>query len=165
MTASTAAISASRLLSTLTGSATTPLSLVPPFSKASAEVKVKKAQDLWNTKDPAKAALAYTPDSVWRNRDDFFQGREAIERFLTSKWEKETQYKLRKRLFAFEGNRIAVQFWFVISSRNISLGTFDPEGLMQKRHCSANEVAVGEEERWFKEGVDVDLVEISERDG
>ncbi|GAA6035631.1 hypothetical protein JCM8097_004937 [Rhodosporidiobolus ruineniae] len=151
-------------------------SLNPPFTKESAKIKVKKAQDLWNTKDPKKVALAYTEDSLWRNRDQFFQGREAIERFLEAKWAKETQYKLKKRLFAFEGNRIAVQFWYEYYSTETSewrrtyglehwYRTFADNGLMQKRHMSGNEVTIKEEERWFKDGVNVDEVDIEERDG
>ncbi|GAA5894277.1 hypothetical protein JCM6882_007619 [Rhodosporidiobolus microsporus] len=131
-------------------------SLAPPFTAESAAMKVKKAQDLWNTMDAKKVSLAYTPDSVWRNRDEFFQGRDKIEDFLTRKWAKEKSYKLKKRLFAFQENRIAVQFWYE---------TFAADGLMAKRHMSGNEVAIQEEERWFKEGVDVEEVDIADRDG
>ncbi|GAA5941147.1 hypothetical protein JCM1841_003414 [Sporobolomyces salmonicolor] len=148
--------------------------LVPPFTQETAAAKVKKAQDLWNTTDAKKVALAYTEDSIWRNRDQFFQGREAIEEFLTAKWEKETNYKLRKRLFAYTGNKIAVQFWYEYYSvpettwkRTYGLEhwTFAPDGLMQKRHMSGNEVAISEQERWFVDGVNVDEVEILDRDG
>ncbi|GAA5852214.1 hypothetical protein JCM8547_006701 [Rhodosporidiobolus lusitaniae] len=150
--------------------------LVPPFTQETAVAKVKKAQDLWNTQDPQKVALAYTPDSIWRNRDEFFQGRAAIEDFLTRKWKKETQYKLRKRLFAFQDNKIAVQFWYEYYNQEakewrrtfgIEHWTFpvEADGLMAKRHCSANEIAISDGERWFKDGVDVDSVEIAERDG
>ncbi|GAA6053141.1 hypothetical protein JCM3770_002874 [Rhodotorula araucariae] len=168
-----------------TAAASSHPSLVPPFDRAGAEGKVKKAQDLWNTvgrddeqerlqMDAKRVALAYTEDSIWRNRDQFFQGREAIERFLTDKWAKETNYKLKKRLFAFEGNRIAVQFWYEYFDRTsqqwkrtygLEHWTFAPDGLMQKRHMSGNEVAVAEEERWFKDGVNPDDVEILDRDG
>ncbi|KPV74169.1 uncharacterized protein RHOBADRAFT_8528, partial [Rhodotorula graminis WP1] len=138
-------------------------SLAPPFDRAGAEAKVKKAQDLWNSMDPKKVALAYTEDSIWRNRDQFFQGRAAIERFLADKWSKETHYKLKKRLFAFNENRIAVQFWYEYFDTDakewrrtygLEHWTFAPDGLMQKRHMSGNEVAIFEAERWFKDGVD-----------
>ncbi|GAA6060661.1 hypothetical protein JCM10212_001217 [Sporobolomyces blumeae] len=124
--------------------------------------------------DPKKVSLAYTPDSIWRNRDQFFQGRDAIEAFLTKKWQNETKYRLKKRLFAFTGNRIAVQFWYEYfnqaeSSWKRTYGlehwTFAQDGLMQKRQMSGNEISIEEEERWFRDGVDVDDVEIPERDG
>ncbi|GAA5882897.1 hypothetical protein JCM16303_006633 [Sporobolomyces ruberrimus] len=148
--------------------------LVPPFTRETAEKKVKMAENLWNTMDAKKVSMAYTPDSVWRNRDQFFQGREAIEKFLEGKWKKETSYKLKKRLFAFEGNRIAVQFWYEYYNKSegswkrtygLEHWTFASDGLMQKRHMSGNEIAIKEEDRWFEKGVDVDRVEISERDG
>ncbi|KAK4699717.1 uncharacterized protein P7C70_g6542, partial [Phenoliferia sp. Uapishka_3] len=149
-------------------------SLAPPFTLESAQLKVKKAQDLWNTMDPVKVSLAYTEDSVWRNRDQFLSGREAIVKFLTQKWEKETSYRLRKRLFAFEGNRIAVQFWYEFHDASkkewrrtygLEHWTFNESGLMEKRHMSGNDVTIQESERWFGEGVDVDAVEISDVHG
>ncbi|GJN90415.1 hypothetical protein Rhopal_003426-T1 [Rhodotorula paludigena] len=149
-------------------------SLVPPFDRAGAEAKVKKAQDLWNTMNPQKTALAYTEDSIWRNRDQFFQGRAAIERFLTDKWANETQYKLKKRLFSFDGNRIAVQFWYEYYSHEeqqwkrtygLEHWTFAPDGLMAKRHMSGNEVTILENDRWFRDGVNPDDVEVYDRDG
>ncbi|GAA5940139.1 hypothetical protein JCM10213_008341 [Rhodosporidiobolus nylandii] len=154
MSAARADSPASHSLSTLSPTSAPSGNGAPQFTKDSAAAKVKKAQDLWNTMDPSTVALAYTPDSIWRNRDQFFQGRDAIERFLTDKWSKETSYKLKKQLFAFEGNKIAVNFW-----------TFAPDGLMQKRHMSGNEIAIQESERWFQDGVDVDQVHISDRDG
>ncbi|KZF20898.1 DUF1348-domain-containing protein [Xylona heveae TC161] len=84
----------------------------PPFTAETARQKVKAAQDLWNTQDPARIALAYTPDSVWRNRSTFLRGQDAIKTFLSAKWAKEQDYVLRKELFAFTDNRIAVQFWY-----------------------------------------------------
>eukprot|EP00884_Botryococcus_braunii_P012453 jgi/Botrbrau1/21208/Bobra.39_2s0009.2 len=85
---------------------------LPPFTEETAKQKVQKAEDAWNTRDPEKVALAYTPDSVWRNRDEFLQGREAIKEFLTSKWKKENDYRLRKELWCYQGNRIAVCFQY-----------------------------------------------------
>jgi nuclear transport factor 2 (NTF2) superfamily protein len=123
-------------LTTSTTASPPPMSLVPPFTLATATRKVKLAQALWNLRDPARVAKAYTDDSVWRNRSDFVKGHAEIEAFLTKKWEREIDYKLRKevcppaappifagrrqltleprfdQLFAFEGNRIAVQFWY-----------------------------------------------------
>ncbi len=83
---------------------------VPPFNEETARQKVKAAQDGWNSRDPEKVSMAYTPDSVWRNRDEFFQGREAIREFLTRKWERELDYRLQKNLWCFTENRIAVRF-------------------------------------------------------
>jgi uncharacterized protein len=87
------------------------MSLAPPFTEETAHQKVKKAQDLWNTQNPELISKAYTPDSIWRNRHWFLNGTEEIESFLTWKWKKERNYKLRKELFAFTDNKIAVQFW------------------------------------------------------
>lgn len=84
----------------------------PPFTRETAHQKVKAAQALWNTRDPAKVAQAYTPTSIWRNRSAFLRGRASIEDFLTKKWEKEKEYRLRKELFAQQDNRICVQFWY-----------------------------------------------------
>ena len=83
---------------------------VPPFNEETARQKVKAAQDSWNTRDPEKVALAYTPDSKWRNRDEFFEGREEIVAFLRRKWERELDYRLEKNLWCFTDNRIAVRF-------------------------------------------------------
>ncbi len=83
---------------------------VPPFDEGTARQKVKAAQDGWNTRDPERVALAYTEDSKWRNRDEFFEGREAIREFLTRKWSRELDYRLRKELWCYQGNRIAVRF-------------------------------------------------------
>jgi uncharacterized protein len=82
----------------------------PPFDEETARQKVKAAQDAWNTRDPEKVSMAYTEDSAWRNRDEFFEGREAIRDFLTRKWERELDYRLEKNLWCFTGNRIAVRF-------------------------------------------------------
>jgi nuclear transport factor 2 (NTF2) superfamily protein len=82
----------------------------PPFTKESALAKVKIAEDAWNSRDPERVSLAYTPDSDWRNRTDFFKGREKIKEFLTKKWQKELDYKLMKELWCYTGNRISVRF-------------------------------------------------------
>ncbi len=85
-------------------------SIRPPFTEETARAKVKAAEDAWNTRDPERVALAYTVDSVWRNRDQFFTGRDAIKEFLTRKWKKELDYRLMKELWAYTGNRISVRF-------------------------------------------------------
>ncbi|PSR85745.1 hypothetical protein BD289DRAFT_433520 [Coniella lustricola] len=143
----------------------------PPFTAETARIKVKAAQDAWNTRDPARVKMAYTPDSIWRNRDQMFQGRDAIEAFLTKKWEKENGYRLRKELFAFSDNKIAVQFWYEwhdeqgqwYRSYGLEDWTFADNGLMKKRQSSINDVKIADGERWFTDGVDVDTVEISEQ--
>ena len=122
-------------------------------------------------RDPSRVKMAYTPDSIWRNRSTFLQGRDAIEAFLTDKWSRENGYRLRKELFAFEGNRIAVQFWYEWHDEGgqwwrtygLEDWTFAPNGLMRKRQMSGNDVSISNEERWFKAGVDVHDVDISEK--
>jgi nuclear transport factor 2 (NTF2) superfamily protein len=120
---------------------------VPPFTEASAIEKVRIAEDAWNSRDPARVALAYTPDSQWRNRAEFINGRADIERFLMRKWARELDYRLVKELWAFSGNRIAVRFayefhddsgtWFrAYGNENWE---FDADGLMQRRIASINE--------------------------
>ncbi|CAK1353997.1 hypothetical protein CB0940_02075 [Cercospora beticola] len=148
------------------------MSLKPPYNASTAHQKVKVAQNLWNTQNPTKISQAYTADSIWRNRDNFLQGTDQIIAFLTAKWEKEKNYTLRKELFAFTENRIAVQFWYEYQDENDGMKwkrcygledwTFDEEGKMRKRQMSGNDVETKEEERWFKEGLDVDAVEIGE---
>ncbi|KAL8790625.1 MAG: hypothetical protein Q9213_000472 [Squamulea squamosa] len=86
--------------------------LVPPFTQSTAQQKVKVAQNLWNTRDPHKVVQAYTPKSIWRNRSHFFEGHTSIVQFLQQKWAHEKSYMLRKELFAFQDNKIAVQFWY-----------------------------------------------------
>ena len=127
----------------------------PPFDETSAWGKVLGAEAAWNTRDPEKVSLAYTPDSVWRNRDTFLEGRAAIVEFLTAKWAGETEYALRKDLWAYSGNRIAVRFQY--ESRDLegnwwrSYGNenweFADNGLMQRREASINDVAITEDER------------------
>jgi nuclear transport factor 2 (NTF2) superfamily protein len=129
----------------------------PPFTLETARRKVRMAEDAWNTRDPVRVALAYTEDSVWRNRSEFFQGREAIVAFLTRKWEKERDYRLIKDLWAFDGNRIAVRFqyewrdargdWF--RSYGNEQWEFDGHGLMKRREASINDVSIAASERRF----------------
>ncbi|KGQ03319.1 Adenylyltransferase and sulfurtransferase UBA4 [Beauveria bassiana D1-5] len=142
----------------------------PPFTLETAKIKVKAAQDAWNTKTPDKVKMAYTPDTIWRNRDQFLQGRDAVREFLADKWATENGYRLRKELFAFTDNKIAVQFWYEWHNERgqwwrtygLEDWTFAENGLMRKRQMSGNDVRIGEEERWFKDGVDVNSVDIEE---
>ncbi|KAI9813545.1 MAG: hypothetical protein M1832_006276 [Thelocarpon impressellum] len=148
------------------------MSLVPPFTRETAFKKVKAAQDLWNTRDPEKVAQAYTPTCIWRNRTSFLQGHAAIVAFLTAKWQRELDYRLRKELFAFTDDRIAVQFWYEYRDAEEGLGwkrcygledwTFDEDGKMRKRMMSANDVEIDEGGRWFTDGMDVDEFPIGE---
>jgi nuclear transport factor 2 (NTF2) superfamily protein len=129
----------------------------PPFTAESAAKKARVAEDAWNTRDPRKVALAYTSDSVWRNRSGFLQGREAIVQFLTCKWQKEREYRLIKEVWAFEGNRIAVRFayeWHDDSGQWYrSYGNenweFDEHGFMQRRIASINDLAIAESARKY----------------
>lgn len=132
--------------------------LVPPFTKDSATAKVQAAEDAWNSKDPVKVSLAYTPDSQWRNRDLFFTGREAIVEFLIDKWTQETYYRLKKHLWSFTDNRISVRFEY--EWRDAKTGQwkrthgnehweFDDEGLMRVRDMSANDINIEESERKY----------------
>ncbi|MEV6276058.1 nuclear transport factor 2 family protein [Nocardia sp. NPDC051832] len=128
---------------------------LPPFDLASAQAKVRAAENAWNTRDPERVAAAYTEDSVWRNRDEFFTGRAAIVEFLTRKWQVENGYALRKDLWAFEGNRIAVRFQYEWHDETgqwwRSYGNeqweFTPEGLMSRREASINDVRIAAAER------------------
>lgn len=127
----------------------------PPFTAETALQKVKAAEAAWNTKDPHKVAMAYTPDSEWRSRDEFFSGRAAIVEFLQRKWAKELAYRLEKSLWAFTDNRIAVRFeyeWHDHSGQWYrSYGNenweFAENGLMQRRFASINDVKITEKER------------------
>ena len=179
--------------------------VLPPFTAATAHTKVKAAQALWNTRfrpspslpppiansrdrDPRRVSQAYTPMSVWRNRDTFLRGSDQIVAFLTDKWLRERDYRLRKELFAFQENKIAVQFWYEFRDASgqwwrcygLEDWTFAADGKMEKRFAfspliahregelmqgrmmSANDVRIAEDERWFKDGVDVDSVQIGE---
>jgi nuclear transport factor 2 (NTF2) superfamily protein len=129
----------------------------PPFTKVSAVAKVKAAEEAWNTRDPERVALAYTPDCEWRNRDQFFKGREAIKAFLHRKWERELDYRLMKELWAFTDDRISVRFeyewhdeagnWF--RSHGNEHWEFDRDGLMRRRDASINDIAIRESERRY----------------
>jgi uncharacterized protein len=130
---------------------------MPPFTLETAAEKVQMAEDAWNTRDPERVALAYTEDSRWRNRAEFFQGRKAIIEFLKRKWAKELGYRLIKELWAFHGNRIAVRFqyewhddsdnWF--RAYGNEQWEFDANGLMQRREASINDVPIHVAERKF----------------
>ncbi len=130
---------------------------LPPFTDETASQKVRLAEDGWNSRDPARVALAYTPDSQWRNRAEFVQGRESIEGFLSRKWARELDYRLIKELWAHSGNRIAVRFayeyrddsgnWYrAYGNENWE---FDADGLMCRRIASINEHPIAESERKF----------------
>jgi nuclear transport factor 2 (NTF2) superfamily protein len=128
---------------------------VPPFTEVTARQKVQAAEDAWNTRDPEKVAGAYTVDSQWRNRSEFVTGRDEIVAFLTRKWARELEYALRKDLWAFTEDRIAVRFQY--ESRDESgqwwrsygneLWEFDAEGYMRRREASINDVAINESDR------------------
>jgi nuclear transport factor 2 (NTF2) superfamily protein len=128
---------------------------VPPFTDATAREKVQAAEDAWNTCDPERVALGYTEDSVWRNRDEFFQGREAIKAFLRRKWAQELDYRLRKELWCFRESRISVRFEYESRDRSgqwwRSHGNehweFDDHGLMRRRDASINDYRIAEDER------------------
>ncbi len=132
--------------------------LIPPFTEETARAKVKAAEDGWNSRDPERVALAYTEDSQWRNRDEFFTGREAIKEFLTRKWASELDYRLMKELWAYTGNRISVRFeyewhdesdqWY--RTHGNEHWEFDDEGLMRRRDMSANDVPIVESERRYR---------------
>ena len=129
----------------------------PPFTNETAAKKARGAEDAWNTRDPQRVALAYTEDSWWRNRSEFFSGRAAIVEFLTRKWATETGYKLIKEVWAFEGNHIAARFayewydaeghWF--RSHGNEQWEFDDTGLMRRREASINDVKINESDRKF----------------
>jgi len=134
-----------------------PLPPLPPFTEETAIEKVRAAEDGWNGRDPAKVALAYTEDSIWRNRSEFFQGRAKIEAFLTRKWQKELEYRLIKELWTFKDNRIAVRFayeyhshegnWFrAYGNENWE---FSEDGLMRRRIASINDLAIQPADRLF----------------
>ena len=130
---------------------------LPPFTAETAEQKARMAEDAWNSRDPARVALAYTADSRWRNRAEFVTGRAAIETFLTRKWARELDYRLIKEVWAFAGNRIAARFayewrddagnWF--RSYGNENWEFDENGLMQTRFASINDLPIKPEDRKF----------------
>lgn len=130
---------------------------LPPFTLETALAKVRAAEDAWNGRDPQRIALAYSEDSQWRNRSEFFRGRDAIVDFLTRKWAKELDYRLIKELWAYSDDRIAVRFayewrdhagrWFrAYGNENWQ---FDERGLMRQRHASINDLAIDADERKF----------------
>ena len=128
---------------------------LPPFTRETAAQKVQAAEDAWNTRDPNKVSLAYSEDSVWRNRDSFLTGRAQIVELLTDKWRREQEYALRKDLWAFDGNRIAVRFQYECRdadgqwwrSYGNELWEFDEHGLMTRREAGINDVPIDEKER------------------
>ncbi len=130
---------------------------LPPFTRETATQKVQAAEDAWNTRDPERVVLAYTPDSEWRNRSEFFSGRDAIRAFLRQKWSKELEYRLQKELWCFAENRIAVRFeyewhddsgqWY--RSYGNEMWEFADNGLMQRRYASINDLPIRESERKF----------------
>jgi len=131
---------------------------VPPFTRETATVKVRLAENAWNSRDPQRVALAYTEDSDWRNRAEFMHGRAEIVAFLTRKWNRELDYRLIKELWAFSGNRIAVRFayewhddsgnWF--RSYGNENWEFDDEGVMRRRYASINDLPIAEAERKYR---------------
>ena len=135
----------------------TPTVIAPPFNVETAILKVRMAEDAWNSRDPNRVALAYTDDSVWRNRSEFVTGRERIRAFLAGKWDREHDYRLVKSLWAFTDNRIGVRFqyewhddsghWF--RSYGNELWEFDNRGLMRRREASINDVSIREDDRTF----------------
>ncbi len=130
---------------------------LPPFDAATAAIKARLAEDAWNSRDPARVALAYTEDSAWRNRAEFLQGRPAIVAFLTAKWQREQEYRLIKQVWAFHENRIAVRFayewhdaageWF--RSYGNENWEFDAHGLMRRRIASINDLPIHRDDRLF----------------
>jgi nuclear transport factor 2 (NTF2) superfamily protein len=128
---------------------------LPPFTAETAAQKVQAAEDAWNTRDPERVAGAYTDDSVWRNRDVFVAGRDEIVAFLTAKWQRELDYALRKSLWTFSENRIAVRFQYECHdaagrwwrSYGNELWEFDDHGLMRRREASINDVPIDEAQR------------------
>lgn len=130
------------------------------------------SEGLTHLRDPKNIAKAYTPDTIWRNRSAFIRGTEAIEEFLTGKWQREKNYQLRKELFAWTDNKIAVQFWYEYQDATDNMRwkrcygledwTFAEDGRMWKRQMSGNDVEINEEGRWFQNGVDINKVEISD---
>ena len=127
----------------------------PPFTEETARKKIQAAEDAWNSRDPARVAMAYTPDTEWRNRNEFLKGRDAVREFLSRKWQRELDYRLKKELWCFADNRIAVRFeyewhddsgqWF--RSYGNENWEFAPNGLMAKRYASINDLRIAEVDR------------------
>lgn len=137
---------------------TAPRPPVPPFTAATAAVKARLAEDAWNSRDPARVALAYSVDSRWRNRSEFFEGRDAIVAFLTGKWQRELSYRLIKEVWAFTDHRIAVRFVYEchdedgawLRAHGNEQWEFDASGLMARREASINDVPIKASERRFR---------------
>jgi len=138
-----------------------PTDIGPPFDEAAARAKVQAAEDAWNTRDPDRVVLAYTEDTEWRNRSEFLHGREEVRAFLARKWQRELDYRLRKSLWAFGPDRIAVRFesecrdvdgqwWRCYGNENWE---FDASGLMLHRYASINDLRIGEDELRVVPGV------------
>jgi len=137
-------------------------SIRPPFTEETARAKVKAAEDAWNTRNPERVALAYTINSEWRNRTEFFKGRDAIQEFLRRKWAKELDDRLRKELWAYTDNRISIRFeyewhdetgqWF--RTHGNEHWEFNPDGLMQCRDMSANDYPIQESDRRYRFSTD-----------
>ncbi len=131
---------------------------LPPFTAESAARKARLAEDAWNTREPARVAQGYTEDSRWRNRSEFFRGREAIVEFLTRKWRREQEYRLIKEVWAFTGNRIAIRFVYEFHDQDLrwfrahgnEQWEFNDEGLMHRREASINDVPIEEADRLFR---------------
>jgi len=131
---------------------------LPPFTQETALQKVQMAEDAWNSKDPVKVSLAYTVDTEWRNRSSFINGREEVVQFLTGKWQRELDYRLKKELWSFTENRIAVRFYYEFHNEagqwyrayGNEMWEFNEHGLMQRRYASINDVEIKEEERLLK---------------
>ena len=132
--------------------------LIPPFTKETAIAKVQAAEDAWNSKDPERVSMAYTEDSNWRNRDQFFIGRAAIRKFLANKWDTELNYTLKKYLWSYTDNRISVRFEYEwqhaetkqwMRTHGNEHWEFDNQGKMQVRDMSANDIEIQENERKF----------------
>jgi nuclear transport factor 2 (NTF2) superfamily protein len=131
---------------------------LPPFTEETARQKIQAAEDAWNSRDPERVSLAYTVDTEWRNRSDFLNGRAAVVAFLRGKWARELDYRLRKELWAFQGNRIAVrleyefhdatgQWWRAYGNENWE---FDEHGFMHRRFASINDLKITEADRKFR---------------
>jgi len=139
----------------MTAQTAPPTPITPPFTAETAAAKVQAAEDAWNSRDPQRVSMAYSEHSVWRNRDEFFEGREAIREFLTRKWAKELDYKLMKELWAFTADRISVRFeyewhdatgqWY--RTHGNEHWEFDDDGLMHRRDMSANDIPIEESQR------------------
>lgn len=138
---------------------TTVRPILPPFTEETARLKVQAAEDAWNTRDPEKVSKAYTPNTVWRNRAEFLQGREEVRGFLEKKWNRELDYRLEKKLWSFTGNRISVTFryeyrddsgqWY--RAYGIEQWEFAVDGLMRRREASINEHPIADSDRLLGE--------------